>query len=579
MAISFSKKSFDSFIKTLLLMDIRDCGKNVKSMDHDFITWSEEAAPFVKYLDLTSEYKKLVRKYKSGKIPENEMDSFSVDLKEHQEEITKNTSLDRTQVQWFKDVTLRFKKATDKRPKSKAAWNRYHNNVHYFKDPKLNALFTLEDSVKDVDIENAEKECRRIVKVVAKRNGYFLTRDEARDLANVDGKAVKNPTGIKANKKLATSYKENIKIINAVSKIAFTNYLRLSSKPMIDVNEVKKYLDGKKIVNNLPVGFVGFVDVAGHFYTTRGKKLDAVPFGQVKMNKAYDPSTDDTYYCKGIDHRKQYRTLTMSKANAEGREEVIKKFILKENENVKKWRVDLDKDGTKEQIMASMIELMYATSARIGGEKNETAGEKTYGTTTILVKFLKIHPKSIDIDYIGKKKTPQPSTFKANTKISKKVYDVIKKLVKNKKPDDKVFTYKNKDITATDLRNYFKPFGFDFSPHRLRTVAGTRMAMEILDTSTFKQGSKDCTQPKVEKWIKDEFKAIGEVLHHQSGEKVVSTTALNSYICPSVVNDFLKNLGLRSFSMWEKKHKSIESDEAEDTVRSRRSKSRVGIYE
>ena len=72
--------------------------------------------------------------------------------------------------------------------------------------------------------------------------------------------------------------------------------------------------------------------------------------------------------------------------------------------------------------------------------------------------------------------------------------------------------------------------------------------MQILRSSPFKK-SQNPTQAAVEKWIKEEMKQVGEVLHRRTGsgenQKVTDMTAMNAYISPEILVEFFDDLGLR----------------------------------
>lgn len=532
-SLSVSEESTNSFISSCLVLLLHLNEHETKQFQQEFKQWVKEANEFVRAIGATRTFTSLANKYILKKeFTEEDATKLGTLLRDKRALIEKDVTINRRQLRLINDIALNLRTA------SKAAWDRIHNDVSYLGNSKLNAEFTVDETttLKDLQEAQAKKEASSIVKKVTGRTGYFLTPEESKEL--------------RENKpELYSKYAQAAKVLNKIVKVAIFNYVRSSGKPRVLIDDLKKHLDSKKIANNLPVGFTGgMMDDKGIAYTKEGLQLDRTPFGIVQMNPKYDPEANNTYVLKGVDHKVVYRTLEFTKSNKLTRHQLVQDFLKNESAHRDKWLADLKADGTKKQILAAMVELMYATSARIGGEKNETKGVKTYGTSTLLVEFIKILPDRIEINYLGKKGTAQPSTYYVKDAISKKVYQIIKKCAEGKGPKDRLFTYKNKPLSAQLLRLYFKALGIKISPHRLRTLAATKMAMKILARAPFKKGQ--AKQAQVEKWIKEEFKEIGKMLHHRTGEKVTSSTALKAYIDPEVIKAYFDKLGLRSPSFY-----------------------------
>lgn len=202
------------------------------------------------------------------------------------------------------------------------------------------------------------------------------------------------------------------------------------------------------------------------------------------------------------------------------------------------------KKSTDEQVLAAVVELMASTAARIGGKGNATKGEPTYGLTTLLGKHVSISGNKIIFDYAGKKNASQYAVYDAKDIVSKKVLEVVRALKAKAKPDSHLFvSTKGRPITAPHIRTYIRELGIDLSPHDFRRLKGTKIAKKVFAACPFKKGAK---QAEVDRWFKKELEEVGEALHHTSGgDKIVSSTAIKSYIDPSVMRNFYLDLGLR----------------------------------
>jgi DNA topoisomerase IB len=217
----------------------------------------------------------------------------------------------------------------------------------------------------------------------------------------------------------------------------------------------------------------------------------------------------------------------------------------------KKWVKDLSNPDPKTQAMAAMVEIIYLTQARIGGSSTNKEGEDRFGLSTLLVKHVKKTPKGMKFDYTGKKSTAQHHELVGNSPTTRKVMSIISELTSGKKPDDLVFTIHGKRILGSMVNRYLRSLGVPkgITVHKFRHTAGTQLALNILKKSPFKK-SEHPAQTAVEKWVKEEMKAVGEILHHRTGtgdkQKVTGMTAINAYISPEVLKSFFNNLGLRT---------------------------------
>lgn len=526
----------DEFISACLVFMLQLNGESVKQYGTDFVNWNKGASIFAKAFGVGRIYAQSANLYLNGKFNEDQAVSFGKELKDKVKAFDADKTISREQLRLIKDIQNNLRTA------SEAAWNRIHNDVAYLNNPKLSASFTLDDDSlpKGVDakfnMDKSSAALRNIVKLVG-GTGCFLDEDQQKELRET--KVAKY-----------SEYCTLVKPVKALLKKALFNYVRASGDTLVLIDAVKKHLDAKNIPNNIVTGLTGgYIDAAGKCYTAEKRQLDKVPYGVVIMNSRYDPVADNVFVCKATTAmRKEFRTLTMNKANKSKKFSTVGKFIEDEKKYRASWIEDLnaptlDNRSKRKQIIACVVELIYATNSRIGGVNNATKGEPTYGMSTLQVGHLKLTANEISYNYTGKKNAEQIAHVKLTTPVAKKMHKILSELVKGKQPSDRVFTYGEKPINGEAVNTYLKSIGVPITIHKFRNAAGTKKALEIIKDSPFKKGG--ASQSAVEKWFKEEAIKIGELLMHRNGEKFTGSTSIASYIDPAVILTFFDDLGLR----------------------------------
>src|SRR5271168_2551126 len=134
-----------------------------------------------------------------------------------------------------------------------------------------------------------------------------------------------------------------------------------------------------------------------------------------------------------------YSDSTISKRWEEKKKKLqnLEKNILKLQKEVEKT---LDSDNQRDKAIGAIIILMIQTGIRIGNEESAKS-VKTYGATTLLKKHVKIDGSKITLNFIGKDNVKQHLSLKDS-----KVAKVIKELIKNKGPSDRIFEVDGKVI-------------------------------------------------------------------------------------------------------------------------------------
>lgn len=437
---------------------------------------------------------------------------------------------------------------------TETGWNYLVKHISLIRDPRLTATYLPVEDEADASAVPPSEASKQMTKLYEKITGqrpiygFFIAPSEM-------------PGLVKSKPDLMAEYSALAKVLRTECKRLVFRYVRNSGKEMVPVDEVSKYLDKTGLLHNLPRGFIGGqVDEAMNFYTSAGNKLQRAPVGLVRMNKKYDPVSDNTYvlymegYGKGTRGNGdlsagRVRTIGFVKGKKAVRHAKVAQFLEIEDRCRAKWVADMKRIGTKEQVLGCMVELLYVTSARIGGKGNKTAGEPTYGLTTLQVSHVKLEKNELRFDYVGKKMAPQPARYKLATPEGKLVKAVIEKLLEDKSGTDLVFEFRGAPILRHTVSKYIKQVtGLDLSNHDFRRITGTKMAMGIIAKNPFTARAKKgqpIKESEVRKWLDAELVEIGAALNHRNGEKVTGSVAIKSYIDPEVLLKFYDSLGMR----------------------------------
>lgn len=432
------------------------------------------------------------------------------------------------------------------------AWQYVEKNISIVRDTRLTSVF-LSDEDEPIEIDglsasSASTQMRTLYKKITgsePKYGFFINPGEAKAFRE------KNP-------EQWSEYARLSKVLTREVKRQVSRYTRNKQKHTVTVDEVSKFLDKQGLLHNMPRGFIGgLVDESMNFYTPAGKKLDKQPMGLVRMNPKYDPKTDDTYVMFSIVYGKndkggdaaagRIRTEAMNTANKVKRHAAANDFMENEEKVRAKWLRDLKRPHTKEQIMAAMVELLYATSARIGGPGNETKGEPTYGLSTLRPSHVKIVGTKLRFEYVGKKLSDQSAIYSLATPAGKLIAPVIKKLLEDADEGEPVFQFRGRPIIRHAISKYLATLGTAIKPHGFRRVTGSRMTQEILAKHPFKAklAKGKLTETEVNKWFRSEMLKVGAELNHRNGEKLTGMTAVKAYIDPKIIENFYKSLNIR----------------------------------
>lgn len=394
------------------------------------------------------------------------------------------------------------------------------------------------------DQGSAKKQLLRIVKKLTGENRDTLTGEEILEF--------KGTEELKAYRKLKREF-------GMSWKNELISFIRGSGKRMVPYQKVIQHLNSLGLEFNLPSGFTGLIDDQGKFYTAEGDLINGVPsaaiFPKVKMNEAGNGSwVFQAFREDGSPGNYFYRVKDLQERTKE-KFAKVEDLIPKMQAVRKKW-IPLVKNFDVEQpktVAATILEILYAFSARIGSRGNAAGGESTFGISTLLVKHVFPQPNGdIVLRYKGKGGVATVHRLKKTDPVQRLVINNILKLMEEKKPSERLFSVwkgsKWKPILGSQVNVMFRQMGANgLTVHKIRTYYGTVMFMKIAEEKLARK------RPKTEKEAIQQFKEIalmvGKQLNHvrrtASGEKVTGATAIGSYISPEVMVDYFTQLGFR----------------------------------
>lgn len=401
------------------------------------------------------------------------------------------------------------------------------------------------------DQQSTKVQLEKLIQKLVGRVDTAMTPEEAAHVRDVNPEQYKVYLGLR-------------KEFNQSWKDALTSYIRKSGKDVVPFKEVNEYLRLNGIDHMLPVGFTGLVDDMGRFYTNKGKMIEGVPsavnFPAVEMNPNYGkPDGGDwVFMAKRPDGSAgpYFYTSEFKKARSSAKFAKVGELAKKIGGMRQKWlaqvkNFDLDNVNS---VAATILEILYEFSARVGSVGNAAGGSATFGVSTLLVKHATITPDgSITLRYKGKDGVPTTHKITKATAEGRLLLRNLNDLMVDKDPKDRLFTVRKGGrfvpVSPALVNQMFKACGApaDTTVHKLRTLKGSTLFKAAMDEQFEKR------KPKDEKQAMALFKAlaekVGKALNHvrngAGGTKVTGATALQAYIDPMVQLEYWNTLGFR----------------------------------
>lgn len=517
----------DAFIKLLIAI--------YKANEFDYGTnfqvklkkWNEQAQPFLEQYTIKRTFAKTLSMLVNGDDVSNEKYSIIVagcfdSLKKKKKAFDKDKGLSKLQLSFLNDVRLAYKGST-------GAASRIMQNVGHFKDSHISKMFMHEGEHVDTSVQQSLYDrLEQHVKTHGKVKGHVMpntTLEKWRDKAKEVG----------SNLTEHQDYLDMRRQRKAIADKAIANIVRASGEHIVDVDVIREQMNG--VQHDIPDWFVGKIDDKGNYFTTDGLQLLNKPIGEGHMNPNYKEGST-VYYCqyKAPFAQNMSNVYTIA-ARTEGRVQsfnVVQNMLPDVTKYVKKWLPDLAKGpGSLRGVAAAVCETIYQTSARIGSTRANTAGETTYGISTLLRKHALFNDQRVILKYIGKKGGAQKHIIKFDDQRSQMLHAALDEFLFEKKPTEYIFTFRGKPLSNSQVNGYLRELGFPegFTIHKFRKLRGTAMAKVLMDKCPFGGRARDAD---VNAWIEKQCLNIGKELGHMAGEKVTATTAIANYIDPSV---------------------------------------------
>lgn len=362
-------------------------------------------------------------------------------------------------------------------------------------------------------------------------------------------------------------FKEYVRLrqgYNSVWSSVLRNLVIDSGQSTIDYEGAVKALAAQGISHPLPKGFKGKIDQNGRIYTSAGKRLVTRPRPEfsVKMNSNYNPSKDDSYVFTTIDDAGGTRghIYTEDYVARMGKAKFVKVANLTEViDSVRnRWKPWLAKDDSFDiRVVCSVVlELLFQTSARIGGKSSTEGGA---GLGWLHVKNIYPQPDGgYKIIYQGKDNIRQVHRIKPVSKESKLVCKHIEAQLEGKAPKDFLWTYdlngRIKPLLPVRINKWFSACGAPqgVSVHKLRHYNGTKLFKQLLaeNEKTIFGRKNPLDQKQADAILKKLATKVGDMLGHirtkaDGTQETTGATALAAYVDPNVVADYYSRLNLR----------------------------------
>jgi Eukaryotic DNA topoisomerase I, catalytic core len=349
----------------------------------------------------------------------------------------------------------------------------------------------------------------------------------------------------KDKKKLSlySSYLKAKQGATEVYKVALREVILDSSKPYLPVKQVIPILNRCGVtvtplfeaLNPLNIGS------DNRLYTTTGKVIHVFPLlgAIVNYNPLYDPIKDDSWifqYKQGDDSDAKFSyayTTDYKSISKTEKFDTLGPYLTSVPLKRDSWLKDLDSKNQRLKLLSCITEIIYSYAARIGSVGNSTAGEATYGLSTLLKEHVTVTHDSITFDYRGKKNVRQVHVINRDSSVNSKIIDIISKHYSSIEDNSRLFEVYGKPVNGVDVNRYLKSKNCP-DAHKFRSIKATNLFNSEIATRTLK---KDAKLVDAEKLVKAVSLVVGEALGHKTGngEKVTGTTALKAYIDPTSV--------------------------------------------
>ena len=185
---------------------------------------------------------------------------------------------------------------------------------------------------------------------------------------------------------------------------------------------------------------------------------------------------------------------------------------------------------SKDKQVAIILKLIMDCHFRVGNERYSKTN-KSYGTTTLEKKHVKLNKGDIIIDFIGKKNVRNKCTIK-----NKNLVRTLKNKRNSLNKNDRIFSYRRGsryfNIKSTDVNKYLKNFG-NITAKDFRTWgANIEFIIQILKLCKGNDNMNETTKKKI---IKKSIEKVSNKLHN------TCSVCKNNYLDPLLIDTFIIN--------------------------------------
>jgi len=347
---------------------------------------------------------------------------------------------------------------------------------------------------------------------IPSEGGYAAEYEKMKKKGNKPSEAQENPK--KGNKKeKLKALKEKISKGLIPNKPARVKREKRDPANAAVWGETKRDKDGKLVTaegNDLPKHLQGIAIPPGYrdVIYNKNPKGDILYIGIDKKGKKQ--------YKYSQSHRDKKKAEKFARVSEMGKQ--FNKILNQVND-------DLSNSDAETKERALIAKLIMVSAIRPGGDKDTGADVKAYGAITLEARHFVEKEGKLYLDFIAKKGVHYESPIN-----DKHVVSALKKIIANKKPDEKVF---NTDYMS--LLKYTKGLdGGKFKTKDFRTLLGTKHAIGAME---------NVSTPTNEKEYKKALKAVATVVAKELGN--TPAVALQSYINPAVFAEWKLKAGVK----------------------------------
>lgn len=406
-----------------------------------------------------------------------------------------------------------------------------------FKAAKPPIRFTPEES------QHARKKQLQLSKKMTGKN-ELLTREDSAKLGPKHTETLKE-------------YRKFGGIVNKAFKQGVNDLLAEKKADHLPHKEVLDTLKRRGYVrtNHIPEGFDGRVGKEGVLYTHHGEEIIGKPNFPVKMNPHYKKGSGSYVFKsvppEGMGGPQQYKTKMAHGDSIQDKFDrlpEVEKHLPKALDNIQKSLAS--GELSKENTTKALIGALYHTKGRIGTAGNATAGQSTYGISTLQGRHVTSGPEGLNFTYRGKEGKTYTHTIPHST-MGGHLTRYVKKLIAGKGKKDYIFSHNGGKSPVTNSRaNEMMEDGLHLpmTVHGFRRHHATSIMNHHLENHPWKGKSKNPTQKSVDSWMDGVAKGIGKQLGHTTNKKgravTTGNTALMNYIDPRPIHKFYTSRGL-----------------------------------